>query len=1388
MLVLAPAKCLAQDLAFEHFRIPEGLPSNSITAIAQDQAGFMWFGTNAGLVRYDGYAFRTFASSATDSTTLNDNRVRSLLSDRRGYLWVGTAASGVNRFDPTSQTFTRYPNQADGTPMGGDVYALLENATGTIWVGTQAGLFRQQPNPALFEPVEWASPAVTDTIRTPVFSLAEDAAGVLWVGTALGLAYVDTTTQQLHLYDRYPDLDRTPVSALLADNENRLWVGTWGRSLFRLDPSRAHLNHYPYDANDATTVSDSTIRVIYQDRSGTLWFGMGGQEHHGGLNRWNPTTDQFMRFERAADDPTSLGSNRVWALHEDDSGVFWVGTLYGGLHKYDPFQHKFSFVRANGPEGLGNQQAISYYEDRTGTTWMGTWGDGLATIDSTSGQLRYFTTTTHGLQHDRVGPLLEDRHGRFWVGTFGGGLHLFDREQERFAAYRHDPSDTTSLSSDLVMSLLEAADGTLWVGTHQGLNHFDPTTGHSTRYLYEPTLGGATDREQIWALQEDRDGRLWIGTRNGLFRFDSETASFIRFVHDPQQTNSLPEHDIRQILQGRAGLFWIVTRAGHLTPFDPLAEVFTPFDNDSVLQGQAVRVALTDDRGHLWISTEKALIAYDPSTQTTHRYDASDGLNGPDLLFNFAHKTRSGRLFWSHPRGYTTLRPGSIQDNSYPPPVALTGFRVFPEASAHPAALSSAAATATLEQVIPPILRLPYGQNDIEFAFAALHYSQPEHIRYAYTLENEDDGWWPASADRRALYTNLDPGSYVFRVRAANQDGLWSTEGASVQLILAPPWWQTWWFRIVAFILVSSSILGLVWGRERQTQARRHALETEVAHRTAEVMRQRDMLAEQHAQIEAQAEKLRALNQTKSRFFANISHEFRTPLALMLGPIDDALRADAQPVSPAHLRMMQRNGQRLLRLINQLLDLARLEAGKLTLEASKGNLVSFLRGIVFSLESMAMRKGITLQFHDHFPSDQPCYFDPDKLEKAVYNVLSNALKFTPAEGRVDVEITRSKRPTPAARISIRDTGPGIPANALPHIFDRFYQADTSTHADQGTGIGLALARELIHLHGGTLTVESTVGEGSTFTLSLPLGKLSQGIEQSTPLIPHSIVEPPTATLSPVASLPVPEKRPEKESAQPTVLIVDDHPDVRHYLRGHLVEQYHVEEAGTGREALALVQEHAPDLIISDVMMPDMDGLALCTALKAAPTLSHIPVILLTAKADDAHKLEGLELGADDYIYKPFNAEELLLRVENLIAVRRLLKERFTQYVVMQPDASPVSSADAVFLEQVRTTVEAEMGNSHFGVAMLADAIALSERQLHRKIDGLLQVSPAGFIRSMRLQRAAHLLEHRAGTVAEIAYRVGFNNPKYFSRLFRRVYGVSPTAYQKQHPFLQQTDA
>jgi signal transduction histidine kinase/DNA-binding response OmpR family regulator len=643
-----------------------------------------------------------------------------------------------------------------------------------------------------------------------------------------------------------------------------------------------------------------------------------------------------------------------------------------------------------------------------------------------------------------------------------------------------------------------------------------------------------------------------------------------------------------------------------------------------------------------------------------------------------------------------------------------------------------------------------------------------------YTLEGFDEDWYTTGSDRRFVtYTNLDPGKYVFRVKGSNNDGVWNSTGASVAITITPPFWKTWW----AYILYALAISAAVVGAWRATLSRA---------RTLDEMKLRRM----------ESEKLQELDQLKSRFFANISHEFRTPLALILGPLEQSLAKVRDKALKQSLAIARRNAGRLLRLINQLLDLSKMETGSMKLEAREENLVPLLRRFVQTFESLAESKRITLRFHA--PEDQVLvYIDRDKLEKIMSNLLSNALKFTPAGGIVDLTLTRttaiaepgmgggvSQGPrADLVEIEVSDTGTGIPPDQIDKVFDRFYQVDgIHIREQEGTGIGLALSKELVELHHGEIAVSSAPGRGSRFTIRLPLGRehLSDS-ELGNSTGEYEIIDHDTATAEvegaePSDTMVTAETPTGSESTKSKVLIVEDNADMRHYIRSDLERDYSVQEAMDGDEGLQLARDQLPDLIISDVMMPGMDGFELCEHLKTDERTSHIPVVLLTAKAGQGDKLEGLETGADDYLTKPFDVRELRTRVRNLIDQRRRLRERFRRDVILDPKDITVTSMDERFLQRALDVIEAHMSEGDFGVAEFSQAVGMSRASLHNKLRALTGQPASDFIRTQRLIRAAQLLQKRFGNVTEVAFEVGFSNPSYFSECFKKQFGQSPSRY------------
>ena len=1387
----------AQPSAFHFEHFPELGPI--VWFAHQDQEGFLWIGTWEGLFRYDGHDFKGYFHVPEDTTSLLSNNVFFAREDREGTLWFGTHASGnrpgLNRYDRKTDAFARFAYSGSG------LNTIYEDRAGTLWVGTQdRGLNRFDPESGTFIPFTPDPKDAAGLGRADVRVIYEDRAGALWLGVGGseavrgGLARFERDKETFTHYAHDPanptSIGPGAVSAILQDSEGRFWIGTSEGDLCRMDLPEETFSCHRLNPD----VKDNVVTKIHEDASGMLWVGTEG----GGLHRFDPETDRFERFyydaaSAAGLEGHALRSNRILGINEDQSGVLWVSTFGGGLYKLSRPAPLFTAYVPPAPE----PGVYGILEDRAGLLWLST-PSGLYRLDRRTGQWTGFVHDPNdptSLSHPWAVDLYEDASGLLWVGTWGGGLNRYDPETGTFTHFRHEAQDSTSLSGDHVWDIYEDRTGRLWIGTREGLSLMDRERGTFTRFTHEPDDSKSIGARAALAVLEDRKGRFWVGTSmGGLNLMDREAGTFTRYVSEPNDPASLSINDVNAIAEDAAGMLWIGTHGGGLNRFDPEAGTFTRFNTaNSCLPSNRVVAILEDEAGYLWLNTGLGLVKFDPEARTCVTYDTYDGLAGLHG-FREGYKSPRGEFFFATFSGAHAFFPEEITGSAQPPPVVLTDFRLFHQSVVPGPERPLKERITAAEEIV-----LAHDQNSVGFEFAALHFVRPEKNRYAYRLEGFDEDWIQAGNLHTASYTNLPPGAYVFRVKAANSDGVWNEEGASIRMVVLPPWWRTLWAYALYGLLLAAGVFTIdrvqrrrLIQKEREKAREReleqaHEIEAANARLRANeehLEAQNALLQQQKTQIEAQAEQLRTLDAVKARFFANISHEFRTPLTLLLGPIQDALKAGNPERLGEHLPLMQRNAERLLSLIGQLLDLSKLEAGGMHLRAREVDLVPWLRQFVTAFASRAEQQGLTLVFDPELQS-LPCYVDADKLEKVVLNLLSNAFKFIARGGKVRVRLAQRRADTGAwAEIAVQDTGQGIPPQELPRIFDRFHQVEGSaTRPHEGTGIGLALARELVELHHGTITVESTEQFGSTFTVCLPLGcehlQESEIIEDAGPTaaLPVGAV----STLSPEGdgtAGPAYLAEPDAADARaaPTVLVVEDNADMRAYLKSHLAPHYRLAEAIDGATGLEAARSLEPDLIISDVMMPEIDGYELCRQVKSNPKLNHIPVVLLTARADEASRLEGLATGADDYLSKPFNAEELLVRVENMIELRHSLRARFGGQRVVGPSEIVVKSAEAAFMEQVRDVVEAHLADTNFGVDQLAAEVGLSARQLLRRVKETAGVTPDGYIRMLRLERAAQLLAQQAGTVSEVAYAVGFKQPQYFSKLFRQVFGVPPSEY------------
>ncbi len=1364
----------SQDLSFNLVPPPKGLYPGTNAGV-QDLQGYMWIGAfqSAPLRRYDGYSNTLYSNDPLDSNSLAGNWTISLCADSKGFIWIGTAGYGLDRLDPTTGNFEHFrSNPKDPNSLSNDmVLSILEDRDGILWIGTERGLNRYDPNTGKFTRYYHQPNDPYSLSCNQVEKIYEDRQGRLWVGTGGiwtgaggetdegGLNRFDKKANKFIRYIHEPlnprSLINNKVKAIFEDSRGTFWVGTAGDGLHTMDRDQGTFQRHLYDPVRPKNLSrppqkkirvraDDHITFIIEDATGSIWIGTFGN----GLNRYDPETKQVTHYPNI--DPVSGADLEVaaWACSTRD-GMLWIG-YWRGLYRIDPLRKNIPYFATGAP-------VTQIYKDKVGVLWYGT-DEGLVRKDVDSGiEQRYVHDPRNHrtLSNNHIAAIYEDRQGVLWIGTWNG-LNSFDRKTETFI--RHPlilGNDSSSLVNKGVYPIHEDREGFFWFGIDgAGLIRKKPQANTFTHYLHNPQDTNSFSNATAYRIYEDNHNNLWIGNWvGGLDRFVPQTGKFQHF---------LGQANIHNLCQDSDGILWVATSTGlyrsnqEMTAFSRFSGPNAEFAENVVVNG-----VLEDNHKALWINSSLGICRLSPQRNELVTFSRNE-----DLIFlngTGCYKGTNGELFFGGSSGYFMIPPAQIKSNPKPPQIVLSAFRIGGQSIMPGEQGPLKAPLAQVEEI-----RLQHNQDAFSFDFAGIHYSSPENNRHFFMLENLDNAWRKAGEEKTAYYYNVPPGEYVFRVKASNSDGVWAEKAVTV--VISPPWWLTSW-AYVAYVILGVSLLYAL----RQYTLRRERLKHELRFQRME------------------AEKMHEIDKMKSHFFANISHEFRTPLTLILGPLEKFLSREVDQDKPIY-QAMQRNAKRLLNLVNQLLDLSKLEEGNMRLETRPAAIFAFLKAIVFSFTSLAERKQI--QYHFQYPTDNPVvYFDADKLEKIISNLLSNAFKFTPEGGNVTISVrllpAKDQRLTSPISIndkqlpklktlelSVKDNGMGIPKDQLAKVFDRFYQTDNShTGKPEGSGIGLALVRELVELHAGEIVVESESGEGTCFTVRLPLAVAD--LEET--VIAENTLDKSQQSLASFedggyelrnSSEPVSE-------GVPLILIVEDNADIRHFIRENLHPEYKVIEAADGEAGYSLALEHIPDLILSDVMMPKMDGVELCRKLKEDKRTDHIPVILLTAKASGESKIEGLETGADDYIIKPFEASELLVRIKNLIEGRRKLRERFSREITLEPASISISSRDEKLLSHIKQIVEEHMSDPDFGLDSFCMQSGMSRSQLHRKLKALTDQSPGDFIRIMRLKRAAELLNNQVGSIGEVAFMVGFNDPSYFTKCFQKQFGRTPSEFIMQ---------
>jgi signal transduction histidine kinase/DNA-binding response OmpR family regulator/streptogramin lyase len=1116
-------------------------------------------------------------------------------------------------------------------------------------------------------------------------------------------------------------------------------------------------------------------------------------------------------------------------LHVSKTGILWLGTEKDGVLKADLNSNSFNLISNNkeGYYGLSNKEIYSIYENPKGYLYVGT-KEGLDIIDLKTKKIEIFKrisenpkninyTISKEIPGNIIGVIKPETEGKIWLGFFDYKISLFDPETNQFLNFHHNPNDSKSFKIWSLRSILVTRSKEVYFGgTGFGLARYNRTAKNFNYFPASGSNGKGTNDAWINVLFEDSKGTIWIGTSfGGLNRYNPYNGSFTYYQHKPGDKTSLGNNLIKSILESKIyndNTLWIGTHGG-LQKFDRKAGTFITFDKSNGLPSNTLHGILEDQKGNLWISSNKGLTCFDPVTLKVRNYTAEDGLQSDEFNEGAFFKNSKGIMYFGGVNGITWFDPAKLKDNPYDAKPVITGFSLFNNPVQPFDTVDDRVILQKTISIQDKII-LTHKDKIFSFEFSSLHYVSSKKTRFKYILEGFESTENLVDAQKRfASYTNIPTGEYIFKVWATNNDGKWSPVPASVKIIVLPPYWEQFWFKTLIVSTILIIFFTILRIRTRLLKRQRENLKEQVEERTLDLQKandvleihqteiikqnekialQRDNLKEQNIALENQkeeiqsmAQKLHQADEMKLRFFTNISHEFRTPLTLILGPTQNLLEresfSDTQKVKES-LTLIYKNEKRLYRLINQLLEIRRIETGSLKLKVREEDIVPFLLSISELFEGMAKNNNVNLSFISESETLK-FHFDSDKIEKILFNLLSNAFNHTPGGGAITVFLEHTELEKHSwIKISVSDTGTGISQKHLPHIFDRFYQISTKSETGQiSSGIGLSLCKDLIEKHKGKITAASEPGKGSTFTVLIPffndLYEKEEIAEESDPGLPLNYSR---------SMLDFDVQREENSILKTqainnnpfTILIIEDNPDMQKYLADELSSDYHINVANNGVEGQRMVQTQMPDLIISDIMMPEMDGYELCKKVKSNELTSHIPVLLLTAKSSEENQIQGLEYGADEYITKPFNSNILKLRIRNILENRANLAKKFSSHLDIIPSNLKISEIDHGFLEKMIKIIEDRIDDSELSGDSLANELGVSKGNLYKKLKALTGLTVNIFIRNIRLKIAAKLLKKGNYSISDVAYAVGFNNPKYFSTCFSELFEMSPKEFMQ----------
>ena len=1331
LLLLFPFNNYAQkEASFSNLSMENGLSQNSVVSIAQDHKNFLWFGTRRGLNRYDGFQFKVYTNNPKDNTSIPHNVIDCLLSDSFGQLWIGTI-KGLSRYDDKNDNFIKIKILND------TINCIYEDPDKNLWVGTYNGLSLLDRKSGKFKTFRFNKLDKNQRINN-IYSLFKDNEQNLWVGTGYGLIRMTTSNgQQRAVLFRTATNNPTSISSnyitsITSDSDKNIWIGTdKGINLYQ-KPNK--FIHYTHSTTNNNTLIHNDIRDIICNKNGTLWIGT--QE---GLSILNPKTKTFTNYKHNPDQTGSLTQNSLHSIFQDAGNTVWVGSFYGGVDALYPYSTGFKTYRASGLiSSLSSNIISTIVEDAQHNLWIGTEGGGLNHFDRSNNTYRHYKSipgNNNTLPSNLVKTILRLKNGNLIIGMHEGLISIFNPASKTFTQQITNVKDTSnSRGTADIMTILEDSNGKIWVGSRDGLNNINSHGDHTLKNPIEKKLRST----YVQNLFEDSNKNIWIGTTKGLHLYDPKTGKLACFTKKEGNPDSLQSDYINCIIQTAKDKYWLGTYFGGVSSYNSATRKFKTYTEKDGLCNNNVLGIIEDKKGNLWISTDNGLSVLNPTTEKFKNYTKSDGLAGNDFNMRSFFKDHNNEFFFGGYNGLTSFYPDQIEINTNNDPIVFTNLKLFNQ----PVTVNGP--DQLLKENINTVKKLTFKHNHNNFSlgFALLNYIRSDKNKYTYKLEGYDKDWINTDIPS-ASYSNLPSGDYTFIVKGVNNDGTPGHASANISITILPPLWATWW-AYLCYLLIFSIIL---------------------------------FLTIRYLFVRALLKRSEDVQKMKLNFFTYIAHEIRTPLTLILAPLEDLAKTSQNNIE-IHQQVLpiKNNADRLMRLITELMDFRKAETGHLKLHVSKADIISYANEMFLAFRHTAITRNIQYEFI-HNQDQISLYFDKGQMEKVLFNLLSNAFKFSNNGGTVTLSITEQEQ---FIEIKVIDNGKGIPYESQNKLFSDYFQVDEQESNHIGSGIGLALSKSIIEAHHGKIEIISNPANNDQLGYTCFIVRLKKG---NSHFKPHELSE--------VKSSDSPSKlymqqnaneeitRPKEDSKnQETILMVEDNAEIMHLIAGAISKHYRTKESVDGLKGWETAIELLPDLIICDVMMPIMDGLELCRKLKTDERTSHIPIILLTARSSHIHQVSGLETGADAYITKPFSMDLLLLNVRNLLQSRATMRQKFIQQVNLQPQDITINSTDHAFMIKILGYIESHMSDESFGVPELAQKIGMSQPVLYKKIRTMTSLSVNDFIKSIKLKKAAQLLTENRYTISEISYLVGFSDPKYFSREFKKQYGHTPRMYLK----------